>query len=135
MLLKTYIPLSYQIIKLYNYIVYVSMWSLVTVMHNCGIQLIRGAMKHCSSHTCSCLLYMWPSDITVVSLHQHYNTYSAWFLDIRIYQLVKLTIFKSGACPSGFLKLSLSATSVCVCVCPCACVRACVSAPKAINYI
>ena len=36
----------------------------------------------------SCLLYMWPSDITVVSLHQHYNTYSTWFLDIRIYQLV-----------------------------------------------
>jgi len=30
---------------------------------------------------------MWHNYITVVSLH-HYNKYSAWFLDIRIYQLV-----------------------------------------------
>ena len=37
------------------------------------------------------LLYMWHSDITIVSLHQHCNTYSAWILDVRIillYQLV-----------------------------------------------
>ena len=35
-----------------------------------------------------CLLYIWYNYITVVSLHQHYNTFSAWFLDIRIYQLI-----------------------------------------------
>ena len=32
---------------------------------------------------------MFTVHITVVSLH-HYNKYSAWFLDIRIYQLVYL---------------------------------------------
>ena len=32
---------------------------------------------------------MWHNYITVVSLH-HVNTFSAWFLDIRIYQLVLL---------------------------------------------
>ena len=42
---------------------------------------------------------MWHSDITVVSLHQHYNTYSAWFLDIRIYQLVLWLL--SQTCPSS----------------------------------
>ena len=35
-----------------------------------------------------CLLYMWQNDIAVVSLHWYYNTCSAWFLDIRVYQLV-----------------------------------------------
>ena len=40
----TFVPLSYQRIKpfklyMYNYIVYTAMWSLVTVMHTCGIQL------------------------------------------------------------------------------------------------
>ena len=36
------------------YIIYVAMWSLVTVMHNnyCGIQIFYGTVKHCSSHIC-----------------------------------------------------------------------------------
>ena len=40
------------------------MWSLVTASHNCGIKLF---------HACIITLY---------------NTCSAWFLDIRMYQLV-----------------------------------------------
>ena len=28
------------------------MWTLVTVMHNCGIQLLHGTVKRCSSHAC-----------------------------------------------------------------------------------
>ena len=47
MLLKTVVPLNYQRL---NYIVCVTMWSLVTVMHNCGIQFY-GTVKYCSSHT------------------------------------------------------------------------------------
>ena len=35
-----------------------------------------------------CLLYMWHNYITVVLLHWYYDTHSASFLDIRIYQLV-----------------------------------------------
>ena len=44
MLLKTVLPLSYQRIKLYSYIVYVAVWSLVTVKCNCGIQLFHGTV-------------------------------------------------------------------------------------------
>ena len=51
MLLKTVLTLSYQRIKLYNYIVYIAMWSLVTIMCNCGIQLFCGTVKYCISHT------------------------------------------------------------------------------------
>ena len=43
----------------YNYIVYVTMWYLVTVMCNCGIQLFYGTVKYCGSNTCLCLPYMW----------------------------------------------------------------------------
>ena len=39
-----------------NYIVCIALWSLVTVMHNCGIQLFHGTVKYCNSHTCLCLL-------------------------------------------------------------------------------
>ena len=41
-------------------------------------------------------MYMWYNYITVVSLHEHYNTYSAWFLDIRIYRLVVLNVPFAG---------------------------------------
>ena len=50
----------------------------------------------------SCLLYMWHSDNTVVSLHQHYNTYSVWFLDVRICQLVQEVIITRLFFQAGF---------------------------------
>ena len=56
MLLKTFVPLSYQRIK---YIVYVAMWSLVTVMCKCVIQLF-----YCVYCTCS----------IIISLLYHYTT-------------------------------------------------------------
>ena len=67
------------------------MWSLVTVMCDCGIQLFRGTVNIAvviPVNVSLCLLYMWHNYITVVSLH-HYNKCSAWFLDIRIYQPVQ----------------------------------------------
>ena len=67
------------------------MWSFITVMHNCGIQLFHGTVKFAVAildNVSLCLLYMWHNYITVVSLY-HYNTCSAWFLDIRIFPQVK----------------------------------------------
>ena len=41
MLVKTVVPLSYQSpFKCSNYIVYVAMWSLVTVIHNRGLCIL-----------------------------------------------------------------------------------------------
>ena len=57
------------------------MRSLVTVMFNCGIQLFYETVKHFIRYS-YLLMYI------IYTLQWYYNTYSAWFLDIRIYQLV-----------------------------------------------
>ena len=55
-----------------------------------------------SSCYCTCGL--------VISLHQHYNTYSAWFIDIRIYQLVSSNqkLLKNSECKMNANQLNLS---------------------------
>ena len=48
------------------------MWSLVTVKHDCGIQLFHGTVKYSIAipvNVSLCLLYMWHNYIIVVSLH------------------------------------------------------------------
>ena len=56
------------------------MWSLVTVMRNCGIQLFQGTVKYCSSHTvCICCLY------DIMSLQRSViNACNVWLLNTRI---------------------------------------------------
>ena len=78
---------------------------------------------------------MWHSGITVVSLHQQYNTYNTWFLDVRIYQLVycrdqSLLQFLNQARASRrpvrawFLEIAfVREVGMCVCVCVCVCPR------------
>ena len=62
------------------------MWSLVTVMRNCGIHLFYETVKHCSSHTCKC------KSVLTVHVYHYTGTITHTVPGFEILQYINLFI-------------------------------------------